>query len=184
MHRYLLLFLLVAFGSASVLVVNGDFEQPLTDGWSETMSGAGVMEITRGIGYDPDPDYEVYLHKGDGTGNVEITQLTYVPTTDLQFSVDAKLYAYGTSAQCWSGSGICLYYLNSTDDVLGWSRICARTVACPWTSSSTTHAIEATDTLWHTYSFNLNDELDYVPGVNRQEIAKVLVSVIAQCVDD
>jgi len=184
MHRYMLLFFLVAFGSASVLVVNGDFEQPFTEGWSETTSGAGVMEIMRGTGYDPDPDYEAYLHKGDGTGYTEIRQIAYIPTTDLEFSVNAKFYAYGTSSQCWSGAAVCLYYLNATDDVLGWSKICKRTVACPWTSSSNTHAIEATDTLWHTYSFNLNDELDYVPAVNRLEIAKIVVSVIAQCVDD
>ena len=184
MHRYIILFILAVFGSASVLVVNGDFEQPLTTGWSETMSGIGVMVITRDVGYDPDPDFEVYAHKGDGTGYVELYQLAHIPTTDLEFSVNAKLYAYGTSAQCWAGSGICMFYLNATDSILGWSKICARTSACPWTSSSTQQSIEAPDTMWHNYAFNLNDELDYMPAINRFEISKVLVTVVAQCVDD
>jgi hypothetical protein len=185
MHRYFLSFLLlVAFSSASVLIVNGDFEQPLTEGWSETTSGAGVMEIVRGTGYDPDPDYELYIHKGDGTGYTEVSQIAYIPTTDLEFSVNAKVYAYGTSSQCWSGAAVCLFYLDASDSVLGWTKICDRTVACPWTSNSSCHAIEATDTMWHNYSFNLDDELDLVPAVNRLDITKILVSVVAQCVDD
>lgn len=184
MHRYFLLLLLVAFGTASVLIVNGDFEQPLAEGWSETMSGAGVMEITRGTGYNPDPDYEVYVHKGDGTGYTELRQLAHIPTTDLEFSVNAKVYVYSTSSQCWSGSAVCLFYLDASDSVLGWSKICARTSACPWIGNSSCHVIEATDTLWHNYAFNLNDELDYIPAVNRLEVTKILVSVVAQCVDD
>ena len=184
MHRYFSILLFIALGSASVLIVNGDFEAPLSEGWSQIMSGAGVMQITRGTGYDPDPDYEVYLHKGDGTGYTEISQLAYIPHTDLEFSVNAKLYAYGTSSQCWSGAAVGLFYLNASDSILGWSKICARTVACPWVGSSSSHVIAATDTQWHNYAFNLNDELDNVPAVNRLDVSKIRVSIVAQCVDD
>lgn len=184
MYRYLSILLFIAFGSASVLIVNGDIENPLSDGWSQVMSGAGVMQITRGTGYDPDPDNEVYLHKGDGTGYTEISQLIYIPHTDLEFSVNAKVYAYGTSAECWSGAGVALCYMNASDSILGWTRICARTVACPWVASTSSHVIVVADTMWHTYAFNLDDELNNVPAVNRLEIAKIRVSAVAQCLDD
>jgi hypothetical protein len=184
MLRYLTLLLFIAFSSASVLVVNGDFEEALSEGWTEISSGAGVMQILRGTAYDPDPDYEVYLHKGDGTGYCEVTQLAYIPHSDLEFSVNAKFYVYGTSSQCWAGSAVGLFYLNASDSVLGWSKICARTIGCPWVNTSSCHVIQAADTMWNTYFFNLNDELDNVPSVNRLEIAKIRVSVIAQCLDD
>jgi hypothetical protein len=184
MHRYFALILLITFGNASVLVVNGDFEDPLSEGWTEIMAGAGVMQITRGTGYDPDPDYELYSYKGDGTGYTELSQIMYIPHTDLEFSVNAKFYVYGTTSQCWAGSAVGLFYLNASDSVLGSSRICARTAACPWVNSTSSHIITAADTSWHNYAFNLNNELDNVPAVNRSDITKVLVAIVAQCVDD
>jgi hypothetical protein len=184
MHRYFLLLLLVAFGSASVLIVNGDFEEPLSDGWSEIMSGAGVMEITRGTGYDPDPDYEVYSHKGDGTGSSILYQITPIPTTDLEFSVNAKFYVFGTSSQCWSGAAVSISYLDASDSLLGWSRICARTIACPWVNNNSCHVIQAADTFWHNYAFNIEDELAYLPSISATDIAKIQVSLLAQCVAD
>ena len=184
MNRYFILLLLVAFGSASVLITNGDFEAELSTGWSELMAGSGVMEITRSTTYDPDPDYEVYVHKGDGTGSVELYQATPIPTTDLEFSVNAKIYAFGTSSQCWSGAAVSLSYLDAADSLLGWTRICARTVACPWVNNNYSHVIQAVDTSWNNYAFNINDELTNLPGIIPADIAKIHVSLIAQCVDD
>lgn len=184
MKRYFSLLLLAAFASASVLITNGDFEQQLSVGWSETMSGFGVMLITRDTGYDPDPDNEVFLHKGDGTGYVEIAQTAYIPVTDIEFSVNAKFYVYGTSNQCWAGSAICIAYVSASDSTLGFTKIVAPTIACPWVNSPTCHIIEVADTLWNNYIFNLNDELGSLSGVNASDVAKVRVSAIAQCVDD
>jgi hypothetical protein len=184
MNRYFMLLLLVTFGSASVLITNGDFEDELSTGWSQLMSGTGVMAITRNTTYDPDPDYEVMAHKGDGTGCTELYQITHIPTTDLEFSVNAKLYVFGTSSECWSGAALSISYLDASDSLLGWSRICARTVACPWVNNNSCHVIQAADTSWHNYAFNIDDELTNLPGINGADIAKIQVSLIAQCVDD
>ncbi|KPK72427.1 hypothetical protein AMJ87_04785 [candidate division WOR_3 bacterium SM23_60] len=184
MSRYVALLLLVAFGSASVLITNGEFEEELSTGWSQLMSGAGVMQITRNTTYDPDPDYEVFVHKGDGTGSSTLHQITPIPTTDLEFSVNAKFYVFGTSSQCWSGAAVSISYLDPSDSLLGWTRICARTAACPWVNNNSCHVIQAADTAWHNYAFNIADELTYLPGINGANIAKIEVSLIAQCVDD
>ena len=183
MHRYFSLLLLVAFGSASVLITNGDFEAELSTGWSQLMSGTGVMAITRNTTYDPDPDYEVFVHKGDGTGSTELYQVTPIPTTDLEFSINAKFYVFGTSSECWSGAAVSISYLDASDSLLGWSRICARTVACPWVDNNSCHVIQG-DTSWQNYAFNIADELTNLPGINGTDITKIQVSLIAQCVDD
>ncbi len=184
MQRYLIILAIVGISSAAVLITNGDFEEPLETGWSQGSSGSGVMVIMRDTDYDPDPDYEVYVHKGDGTGSVRLFQTVVIPTTDLEFSVRAKLIVYGTSNQCWSGAGVCIFYLNASNGVLGCSKICRRTVACPWQSNDSCHVVEAADTLWNDYAFNIDDELENVPAVNASDVAKIQVSLLAQCVDD
>ena len=184
MHKYLALFLIIGISNAGVLLTNGDFEEPFETGWFQGSSGSGVMTIVRATNYDPDPDYEVFVHKGDETGSIKLFQTVVIPTTDLEFSVNAKLIVYGTSAQCWSGAGVCIWYLDASNVVLGSSKICARTVACPWQSNNSCHVIAATDTLWNNYAFNIDDELVNVPAVNGSDVAKIQVSLLAQCVDD
>ena len=46
------------------------------------------------------------------------------------------------------------------------------------------HVIQAVDTSWNNYAFNINDELTNLPGITPTDIAKIQVSLIAQCVDD
>ncbi len=184
MQRYLALLLIVGISSAGVYITNGDFEEPLETGWFQGSSGSGVMTIVRAPNYDPDPDYEVFVHKGDGTGSIELFQTVVIPTTDLEFSINAKLIVFGTSAQCWSGSGVILWYLNASNVVLGSSKIIAGTAACPWQSNDSCHVIDAMDTLWNNYAFNIDDELVNIPAVNGSDVAKIQVSLLAQCVDD
>lgn len=184
MHKYLALFLVIGMSSAAVLITNGEFEEPLETGWFQGSSGSGVMTIVRETYFDPDPDYEVFVHKGDETGSIKLFQTVVIPTTDLEFSVNAKLIVYGTSAQCWSGAGVCILYLNASNVVLGSSKICAGTVACPWQSNDSCHVVAAIDTLWNSYAFNIDDELVNVPAVNGSDVAKIQISLLAQCVDD
>jgi hypothetical protein len=40
------------------------------------------------------------------------------------------------------------------------------------------------DTLWNNYAFNIDDELVNIPAVNGSDVAKIQVSLLAQCVDD
>ncbi|KPK64697.1 hypothetical protein AMJ83_00405 [candidate division WOR_3 bacterium SM23_42] len=182
--RKLIVIMLIFAGVvfAANMLTNGDFEQDLSVGWDQTIAGIGT--ITRGTTYYPDPDYEAYVYKADGNGFVTLFQAVDVEHTDLVFSVDAKLYIFATSSQCWAGAAVCVSYLNASDAVLGWTRICTFSIACPWYSNDTCHVIEAPDTSWHSYTFNIEDELQSLPGITPSEIAKIEVALLAQCFDD
>jgi hypothetical protein len=176
MHRYLTLLLLVAFGSASVLITNGDFEQDLSVGWSQIVSGSNTS-IERSTTFDPDPDYEAYAYKGTGDGYAKLTQMTYIPTTDLQFSASLKLYASSNSTTCWAAGALIIAYLDDTGDLLGETKIYAASYACPWINGPTTSLIQVADSNWHDYSFNINSELSNLPGINPTDIACIEVSL-------
>lgn len=162
------------------LVTNGDFEQPLAVGWQQNTSGTNCV-IDRQTSYDPDPDYEVQVYKGTGTGYARLYQAVTVATTDLDFSADLKLIATTTSSTCWAGAALVIGYLNAAGSLLGETMICRRTPACPWTNSPTRHLIDATDTLWHNYAFNINAELANLPGVDPAGIAEIEIALYSQC---
>lgn len=176
MHRYLTLLLLVALGSSSVLITNGDFEELLTVGWSMTLNGANTS-ISRQTGFDPDPDYEAYAYKGTGDGYTKLYQMTYIPTTDLEFSVSLKVYASSNSTTCWAAGAFVISYLNDTGDVLGESMIYYASSACTWTNTPTRHLMPAADSNWHDYSFNINTELTNLSGINPLNVACIEVAL-------
>lgn len=177
MRKYLLLFFIVLVANANY-IVNGDFEQPTTTGWTFEKLGINGGAY-QGTLYDPaDPDYEVYVLKSGDSGSVKLYQTRDVPSTNLYFSVHAKLYARTSYASYWAGAAVILSYLNSSGVILGETRICQKTTSCPWSNSSTMHLIINSDTLyWYDYSFNVNDELTNLPGVNPAQINKIRVSL-------
>jgi len=67
-YRYVILVLFIGVCLASNFVVNGNFELPLTNGWTQYISN-GYGGITRGTGYHPDPDYEAYVYR-QGSGGL------------------------------------------------------------------------------------------------------------------
>lgn len=164
---------------AQNLVVNGDFEQALTTGWTQ-YSANSSGGITRSTTYDPDPDYEAYVYRIGSTstasGYEDLYQIVDIPSTNLQFHANLKLYAYDNGSP-WCAACLVLKYLNSSNAVLGQTRIYAYSGGCPWTNTSTLHLIGVSDSLWHTYSFNINDELANLPGVNPGQIAKIRVAL-------
>jgi hypothetical protein len=180
MHKYLILFLLAGICSASVLLTNGDFEQPLTTGWQQVASGSYSV-INRATTYDPDPDYEAYAKDQYGS-YARLWQTVDIPTTDLEFAVNAKLYSYDNNADtlCWAGAAIDISYLDSYGQLLGETRICQVTTPCPWSNSATCHLIMAPNTDWNPYSFNINSELANLPGVNAADVSKIEVALYAK----
>lgn len=181
-RKYLMITLVMwGFVFAVPFLTNGDFEEPLTTGWLQELSGSSTF-IARATNYDPDPDYEAYVYNGTGDGFAKLYQTVDVPTTDLEFSVNAKLYASSTSSTCWSGAAVVISYLDESGSLLGETMICYRAQACPWESNDTCHIIEATDSLWHNYAFNIDDELVNLNGVNQADIKKIQVALLGQCV--
>jgi hypothetical protein len=179
MQRYLTFFLFAALGGASVLLTNGDFEQDLNVGWTQSGSFYSLDTVDRATNYDPDPDYEVRVKKYDAP-YIKLSQKVDIPTTDLDFAVDCKLYAYEYSStqSYWATAAIVLYYLDADDDLLGQTRICHNSPHCPYTNSNVFHMIEVpSGTDWYDYSFNVNDELDNLSGISAADIAKIEVAL-------
>ncbi len=180
MHRYLVLLYTVTVANAAVFLTNGDFEQTLDNGWTDYISyPTSIDTIDRATGFHPDLDYEARVKKYD-YAYARLSQTVDIWTTDLEFSVDAKLYAYeyNSAASYWATAAIVLAYRDVNGSLLGQTRICHNTPHCPYTNSSTFHIIPAPDpNNWYTYAFNINDELDSLPGVNPADVAKIEVAL-------
>ncbi|MEO0077250.1 MAG: hypothetical protein ABIK19_06250 [candidate division WOR-3 bacterium] len=182
MYKYLVVFgVLFNWAIAGHLLTNGDFEQPLNIGWYSSFGLPGAYDtIDRQTYFDPDPDYEARVKKYDEM-YAKLYQTVNVPTTDLDFSINAKLYAYEYTpgSGYWAAAAVCLRYLGANNNLLGETRIFHKTASCPWTNSSTIHLIHVTDpNNWYNYSFNLNNELANLPGVNAHNIKKIQVVLI------
>ena len=181
MHRYIILVLIVGLCIASNFAVNGDFEQPLTNGWTQFNSN-GYGSITRGVGYHPDADYEVSVYRqgsgGYGAGNDRLYQTIdiIIPLTDIDFQVSLKLDAWDNGSS-WAGAACALLYLDENSTTLGVTRICRESAGCPWVNTPTQHLIYASDTLWHDYSFNINTELQNLSGVDPSRVAKITIAL-------
>ncbi len=175
------LILLISLCFANNYITNGDFEQALTIGWSQSILGTGVV-IDRATTYDPDPDYEAYVYKygtsTTGMGHGMLYQIAEVPTTNIDLSFDAKMTAWDNYIGIWAASGVFVGYMDASSNLLGETRICNVTDECPWANSSTQHIIPVTDNNWHTYNLNLGDELMYLPGVDPQQVSKIRIGLI------
>jgi hypothetical protein len=167
-------------GFCGKLLTNGEFESPLFDSWTQIKAGLNII-IDRATSYDPDPDYEAQVSMGTGGGYCKLSQnaLIYdMPLNQLQFSVNAKLYAYDNDAEAWAGAAVNVLYINANDSVLGDTKICARSGGCPWTNTSTSHIIAAPNSNWNSYSFTISTELSNLPGVNPSQIRKIGVTLL------
>lgn len=161
------------------LVINGDFEQSAQVGWTEHIATTNYL-LERDTDFDYDLDYEQYLYMGTGGGFLELYQTTFVPSTDIHFSVNAKLAAHDDSPAAWAGAAVVISYLKRNGSVLGKTYIASRSAGCPWTQTSRTHVIDAPDSLWHSYSFNISDELANLPAIDPPSIEKIRVSLFIE----
>lgn len=180
--KYCIFLLLVAvpFCFSQGLLINGDFEQDLSIGWQRDSVGSYIY-IDRATTYDGDPNYEAKVHKDyAGTGIAALHQTVDVPSTDLTFTCNAKVWAYDNDADTltWAGAAVKIMYLNSSGTLLGETRICDFTAPGTWQNSSTRHLIMVSDSFWHNYALNIDDEItNNLPGVNPAQVAKIKVAL-------
>lgn len=163
-------------------LVNGDFEQDLTVGWTKMTTGFSYSDaVDRENDLDADANYELILEKVSA-GDIKLFQKVDISSTNLNFSVNVKLSAleYNTNASYWAAAAICLQYLDKNEGLLGETRIIYKSPHCPWKNSSTVHLIEAANSdSWQNYYFNLNKELKNVSGIKPAEIKKIQVMFLA-----
>lgn len=179
---FALFFIAISIGTAGNFLVNSNFEQDLSIGWTSYMGDPtyGYDTIIRGTGYEPDGDYEVYTLSQLGYVT-RLYQTVDIPSTDnFTFAIKAKIDAFDNDADtlCWAASAVMLYYQNAAGTTLGETRICRFSTPCPWVGTTTVHLIPVADTLWHNYSFTLNTELANLPGVTPSQVKKVMVCLL------
>jgi len=182
MRKYLIILVMIGLAAGSNYVVNGDFEQAFSNGWTEYSPGS-YGYFSRGTTYDPDPNYEAYGYRsgsgGLGSGYDKLYQTFDIPITNLDFSANVKLYAYETpGGSNWAAAALVIYYRNENDAVIGVTRICRYTPGTPWSNTATQHLIYASDTNWHNYSFNLETELGNLSAVDPEDVAKITVALL------
>jgi hypothetical protein len=183
MNRRVPLLLLVLVLPSSVmameLVTNGGFEGDLPPDWQEDTVGAATV-ISRSVGYDGDPDYEVLVEKGTGNGHAKLNQTVVIPSVDVAFSANAKIQVASSGGGPWAAAGVALYYEDSLGEVLGVTMILRKTIDCPWLDSDTFHMIPVADEEWKNHAFNLSNELSNLPGVDMQAIHQIRICLFGQ----
>ncbi|MBM3322646.1 hypothetical protein FJY69_04130 [candidate division WOR-3 bacterium] len=176
--RLLLVPALLGLAAGQNLLVNGDFEQLLTTGWTATQGGSGYGVTDRQTHYHPDPDYEARDSLYAGAGWRRLAQRVNVSSVVLDVSFWAKFQIGGGSSTCWPVACVVVGYYNATNTLLGETRFYYHNSYCTWTSSSTLHLIEVTNPDWTRYSFNVAEELaQNLPGVNPAQVQRVEVAL-------
>jgi hypothetical protein len=173
-----LLPLVAALAIGQNLLVNGDFEQDLTVGWTTTTGGSGYGLSTRSTGYDPDPDYEAMDSLYAGAGWRLCSQTVDAPGVMLNLEFWAKFAIGGGSSTCWPVACITVGYLDAADNQLGETRFYYHNSYCTWVPSATLSLHEVTNPDWSQYDMNVADELSAnLPGVNPGDVAKIRVGL-------
>ncbi len=157
------------------LVQNGDFEGNLAPGWDEENFGSGLL-LEHAFDIHPDMDYEVRLSTDNGSGTVRIWQDVYVPGVDVDFSASLTTSA-SDGGGAWCAAGLDISYRDEVGAELGRTFLGSTGDACPWTNGPTVHLIDTTGD-WQDYTLKLDTELDNLPGVDADRVARLTVTLL------
>jgi len=160
------------------LCSNGSFEEELAIGWQVTLPDTGSV-ITRDVGLEPDPDFEVLVAKDGVTGVAGLDQVLPLHDLDMRFSLRARMLA-DAGYVSWAAAGVMLTYIDEGGFTLGQTAICAVSRSCPWENGPSFHLIEPWHGDWEAYSFRLADEVAAnLPGVDPSAVHTLRISVQA-----
>lgn len=177
------LVLSLALGTAQTnLLVNGDFEQGLEVGWTQSSNGPvgeSRFEWTDTMG-QPVPGYAARVWRYLAS-YASLYQTVDVPGPDLEFRMDGRLRIGGGSSSCWPVAAIILRYRDASGTSLGNSRIYLHDQYCTWVDSDTQHLIDITSPdVWEEYSLNVQDELtNNLIGINPNAVRKITVDLFS-----
>ena len=187
MQRILLvsaLFLMLAGpGAAGEFLANGDFEQALDVGWTDTVENeAGLFAFERADTFgQPTPGFAAKVHK-ELARYASLRQTVDVPNVDLTLTFDGRFRIGGGSSTCWPVASLWVRYADASGLELGNTRICLSSAYSDWAKSDTVSLIEITDTTgaWHNYTLDLKDELaNHLPGINPDSVRKITIDLYA-----
>jgi len=170
-------------GAAGEFLVNGDFEQALDVGWTDTVENeAGLFAFERADTFgQPTPGFAAKVHK-ELARYASLRQTVDVPNVDLTLTFDGRFLIGGGSSTCWPVASLWVRYADASGFELGNTRICLSSVYSTWTKSDTVSMIDVTDTTgaWHNYALDLKDELaNHLPGIDPDSVRKITVDLYA-----
>ena len=182
--------LIPAIVFSTELIINGDFEDTTGTGWDTVCFGGQKISLNFSKDYDPDDDYECDLkYWGATEGAVRLFQTVDVQNKDLKclnFSMNALLMAYG--AEGWAIAAMVISYLNSEGERLGDTKFYTFSSISPitedsiaWLHDPNQSVYKVYDTLWHSYSFNVLEELQKIATINPSDVGKIEVAAIDTC---
>jgi hypothetical protein len=173
--------LLLTLGFSQELLVNGDFEQELTVGWTYTDSGTGTHWAARDPGYQPDPDNEAQTYQYDNPGWARLGQVVDAPGTVLDLTFWASFAESSGTSTCWPAACFSVCYYDAAMTLLGETRYYYSTYA-DWVPSGTLSLYRVTDPNWTEYTLNIAEELgNNLPGVDPGNVARVEVALLSYC---
>ena len=178
-----LLLLNAGMGVAGEFLVNGDFEQALDVGWTDTMvNDAGLSRFERADTFgQPTPGSAAKVYKLLAR-YASLRQTIDVPGVDLTLTFDGRFKIGGGSSTCWPVASLWVRYADSTGLELGNTRICRSSTYSTWAKSDTVSLIEIADTTgaWNNYSLDLSEELTAnLPGINPDQVRKITIELYA-----
>ena len=170
-------------GAAGEFLVNGDFEQALDVGWTDTVENeAGLFAFERADTFgQPTPGFAAKVHK-ELARYASLRQTVDVPNVDLTLTFDGRFRIGGGSSTCWPVASLWVRYADASGLELGNTRICLSSAYSDWAKSDTVSLIEITDTTgaWHNYTLDLKDELaNHLPGINPDSVRKITIDLYA-----
>ncbi len=172
---------LAGLGSAQ-MVENGDFEQPLDVGWSDTIVGVvgeGRFERTDTLG-QPVPGFAARVYKTLAS-YASLYQTVDIPDVDVTLSFDARFRIGGGSSTCWPVAVFMVRYLDETGRHLGKTRFYLHDQYCNWVRSDTSNLIEINNPeRWDNYELSIRDELqNNLTGINPSLVRKLCLELYA-----
>jgi hypothetical protein len=167
---------------AGELLVNGDFEQPLDVGWTDTAKvevGTYLFERADTFG-QPAPGYAAKAYKMLAR-YASLYQTVDVADVDLALSFDARLKIGGGSSTCWPVASVWVRYADASGLELGNTRFYLHDQYATWAKSDTVSLIDVSDTTgaWHNYALDLRQELTHLPGINAEAVKKITIDLYA-----
>jgi len=179
----LVVWLVIGAWSKEELIVNGDFEQPLSNGWTEETEGTW-SSIMQSPYYDGDEDYEVKVSTEAGPHCETYAYLWQTVNTPnphiVEFSGKAKFETVAYQSEgSWAVAQLIVVYADAGGNYLGDTRMYNYPYGS-WQSDATHHAIEIAGGVWNEFSFNVGEEVDNnLSGVNSANVKKVQIKITA-----
>ncbi|MBN2537571.1 hypothetical protein JXB37_04785 [candidate division WOR-3 bacterium] len=161
--------------AAQELIRNGRFEDSL-DYWTVEYNNAqGSWEVSAGPDYHPDPDNELYVMKSYQY-YARARQAASVSSTELLFAGSARLAAMtGGTSGYYAYATLALEYQDAGGVLLGRTMFIHKAGSCTLATTPTQHVVEVDSGVWNDFELLVDAELDGLPGINRNDIARVAV---------